>query len=259
VADIVSKKCTSCHGTVLNDGAPMALLKRSDFTATSPLDANATIAQRSVTRMQGGSAPMPPAIAPAVTSDEAAAFAHWVNDGTPSGSCSIDPDGGLGFDAGPAPTTCETNVFRPQPTTTMPHGGGDMAPGWACRSCHIGKNFMGQNPNGALGMTRPYDVMGTVYAGLHEKDLCVSSVGDAGYVVEIFDSTGAMVISAPVNPTGNFYAQVALDAGLKVPYKARVVRGTAVREMTAMQTEQDCNTCHTEQGLNEAPGRIQGP
>ena len=260
VAGLVSQKCLSCHGPVPQNAAPMRLVSYADFTAASMIDASATVAQRSVVRMEAGNpVPMPPAYAPQVTDDERALFAAWVNAGAVAGTCRTDPDAGLGYDAGPPVVTCTSGALKPKPSPANPHGGADMAPGWACRACHIGQNFEGQNPGGALGMTVPYDVMGTVYAGFHEQDFCVSTVGDAGYVVEVVDSTGALVISAAVNPTGNFYGSVAMDAGLKVPYAARIVKGAQVRVMVSAQTNGDCNQCHTELGLMDAQGRLIGP
>jgi hypothetical protein len=259
VAPVVSAKCLWCHGAPLRESAPMTLLTHADFAAKSMVDDAATVAQRSLLRVKQAAAPMPPSSGTPLTSDEVAAFERWVNAGAPAGTCSPDPDAGLPPDAGPPPTTCLSGVFKPKPTTTAPGGGPQMAPGWACRACHLGQNFQGQNPFGALGMTRAYDVMGTLYGAPNEKDLCVSSVGDAGVVVEIRDSTGTLVISAPVNAGGNFYGSVDLDAGIKMPYTARLVRGTARRDMMAAQTEGDCNQCHTEAGREGAPGRIQPP
>lgn len=257
VADLVSKKCSSCHGPQLMLGAPQKLVTLADFTAMSPFEPGKTHAQRSLTRMKDPSLPMPPVYAPQPTAAELAAFEAWVNAGTPAGACEVDPDAGLGFDGGLPPLTCVTGVFAPQPTRLAPAGGDDMAPGFACSACHRGENFQGQNPRGELGMTPPFDMGGTVYANPNEKDLCISSVGDAGIVVEILDDAGTVRLTAPVNIAGNFY--LPLDAGMPSPYTARVRRGGATRSMTTPQVEGDCNVCHTEYGREGAPGRIIAP
>lgn len=259
VAALVSAKCLECHGAPLKYDAPMPLLTREHFTATSTLDPSATFAQRSLVRMKQTAAPMPPANAPPLTAAELAAFEQWVTGGLPGGACATDPDAGLPIDAGPPPLTCLSGVKLPRPTTLAPNGGDEMAPGWACSACHRGQNFEGQNPFGALGMTPWYDVMGTVYAVPHEEDLCASSVADAGIVVEVFDSTGALAITTPVLASGNFYASVPLDAGVRLPYTARVKRDGRVATMNTPQTNGDCNQCHTAYGREGAPGRIVAP
>jgi len=40
---------------------------------------------------------------------------------------------------------------------------------------------------------------------------------------------------------------------------ARVVRGDQERVMLSPQMDGDCNSCHTENGANGAPGRIVAP
>jgi hypothetical protein len=260
VAALVSAKCLECHGSPLDYSAPVALYTREHFAAKSTVDPSATFAQRSVTRIKDANNPMPPPAAPQLTAAEKALFEKWVTDGLPTGTCEPDLDGGLPIDAGPPPLTCLSGQKKPRPTTTAPGGEDGMAPGWACSACHRGVNFEGQNPFGALGMTAWYDAMGTVYAAPHEEDLCISTLGpDAGVTVEIYDSTGARVLSLPLLESGNFYGSVAMDAGVRMPYTAKVVRGALSRTMTTPQTDGDCNTCHTPYGREGAPGRIQAP
>jgi hypothetical protein len=40
------------------------------------------------------------------------------------------------------------------------------------------------------------------------------------------------------------------------PYKAKVTYMGRERAMVAAQTSGDCNSCHTQNGANSAPGRI---
>ena len=44
-----------------------------------------------------------------------------------------------------------------------------------------------------------------------------------------------------------------------LPYRARVRANGRVRPMGDVQTNGDCNVCHTEQGREGAPGRILWP
>ena len=236
----------------------MPLLKLSDFTVPSMLDEQVSVAQRSLERMKTSAAPMPPSQAPAVSPSEIAVFERWVNAGLPAGECATDPDAGLPLDGGGPMLTCQTNQFREKPTTSNPHASPQMAPGQACIACHKGENFFGQNPGGALQrQDLVYEVMGTVFTAMHEQDFCVSTAGQGGTVVEILDSTGAVALQLEVNETGNFFGST--DAGLKLPYRARVVRGGKTRAMSTTQTSGDCNTCHTELGREAAPGRVLVP
>jgi mono/diheme cytochrome c family protein len=97
--------------------------------------------------------------------------------------------------------------------------------------------------------------MGTVFAAPHEKDLCAPRL-NLSATVEILHEDGGLVVSIPVN-NGNFYA----DATGFPPatYKARVVTSQGTRTMVTAQTNGDCNSCHTAEGLNGAPGRIYLP
>jgi mono/diheme cytochrome c family protein len=57
------------------------------------------------------------------------------------------------------------------------------------------------------------------------------------------------------NGAGNFYSLQSVTP----PLSAKVTYGGAVRQMTAAATSGDCNTCHTQNGANGAPGRIKTP
>ena len=250
VARLVTDRCVSCHSTTPANGAPMPLIRLSDFDNASAIDPHATVAQRSLERMKMLVAPMPPSGAAPITAEERATFEAWVAQGSPPGECSVDPV--------PAPLTCASAVKQPVPTVLDAHGGPLMAPGQACVACHRGENFEGQNPNGALQrQDRVFDVMGTVFPSLNEEDLCASAAGDGGLRVEIIDATGALAISAEVNAVGNFYGSA--DGGLALPFTARLVRGSESRAMTATQSTGDCNSCHTARGREGALGRIVPP
>ncbi|HSY23238.1 MAG TPA: hypothetical protein VK841_14025 [Polyangiaceae bacterium] len=54
---------------------------------------------------------------------------------------------------------------------------------------------------------------------------------------------------------GNFYS----TGSIATPFDAKVLNGSKERDMVAAQTSGDCNSCHTEQGANGAPGRIMPP
>ena len=259
-ANLLAGYCLRCHGATPTEGAPIPLVNRSQLLAPSAVSASQSYGQRSVVRLKNAVSPMPPKPAAMPSGADLAAFEAWVNGGMIEGSCAMGvapPDAGP-VDAGPAPLTCATGVLQPRPVAGDAKGGPTMAPGLACRACHLGQNFLGQNPGGALvRLDQALDAMGTVFPALHEKDLCTSDAGSGGARVEILDSAGNLKASLTVTPGGNFFGDV--PGGLPNPYKARVVRGAASREMVGTQTVGDCNTCHTEQGLSGAPGRIVEP
>lgn len=131
-----------------------------------------------------------------------------------------------------------------------------MNPGFACRACHLGQNFQGQNPGGGGGEPgKAYFFMGTAFSTPHEPDLCAAADVPADAVVEILDGTDTVKLSLPINAAGNFRSR-STTAGFPLPYKARVVAGGKTVAMASAQMEGDCNTCHTAAGTGGAPGRI---
>jgi cytochrome c553 len=118
-----------------------------------------------------------------------------------------------------------------------------MAPGEACIECH-GRSF------GAP----LFSVAGTVYPTAHEPDDCNGIAGATAVTVVIVDATGAST-TLQVNAVGNFYAQVSLTK----PFRAKVTSAAGERVMTTPQMIGDCNSCHTQDGANGAPGRIMAP
>lgn len=215
----------------------MRLMSPGDFTAMSAQYPGQTVGQRCIARMTQQTAPMPPGGAPAVPSADVATLQSWLNAGAPAGNCG-NPD------AGPVPTTCASGSYYQPP----PGGDGspDMNPGQACVSCHTT-----QEP------FRAYYFMGTVFPGYHEADMCFAPPVSGGKV-EILDASGAVVYTLTPNSAGNFYTTSRM-AGLTLPYTARVTVSGRTNTMTTPQTSGDCNTCHTEQGANGAPGRIVWP
>jgi hypothetical protein len=106
-----------------------------------------------------------------------------------------------------------------------------MRPGDACVACHA--NFT---------------VSGTVYPTLHEPLNCN---GKSAVQVVITPASGTAV-TLTTNSAGNFYS----TAKIAAPYSAKVVVGGVERAMTAKQTSGNCNSCHTQNGAQSAPGRI---
>lgn len=243
VEALLRTRCISCHRNPPTGGATMPLTSRAELIAPSPI--SGTYATRSLARMQDMMSPMPPGAPP--TMNEVAAFEAWVNAGTPVGTC------GTVVDAGVAMLTCATN----RTWTQRYLGSSDMNPGMACRACHAGQNFNGQNPSGFSETQRMYWFGGTVFPGPNEKDGCLANP-PAGVTVEILDLDGGVRLSMGVRTaSGNFYNSTIRSAPTWLPYRARVKRnGVVVSTMQTPQMSGDCNLCHTERGEQGAPGRI---
>lgn len=228
VAQVLSN-CTSCHSSPPTGGAPMALVSYADLTAPAPTDATKTAAQMCVTRMQSTTAPMPPGGGASQT--DVATLQSWISAGYPQGSCS-----GTNTNYN-TPLTCTSGTYN-----NASEGQG-MRPGGACNSCHSSQ--YGEQPP-------IFSIAGTVYPTAHEYDKCV---GVSGMQVVIMDENGNTQLTLTTNSSGNFTSQ----ASIKKPYRAKIVSNGNVREMSATQTNGDCNSCHTESGANGAPGRIMQP
>ncbi len=237
VSAFVAAKCASCHGSPATHGASFALLGRADFLGPSSSYAGQTIGQRSSVRIHLASNPMPPVGNPPATPSEAATFDGWVTAGMSVGTCG-SIDAGVA-DAGPAPTTCTSDSAWDGGNRESPN----MNPGLACLACH-----------GTRAPEQAYEFSGTVYLGLHERDLC-NAKPPAGVQVQIVDRTGAVALTLyPSTASGNFHS--ALTTGVAVPYTVRLLSAGRTATMTTPQTDGDCNACHTEQGASGALGRI---
>jgi hypothetical protein len=241
VASLMSESCGSCHGNPLSGGAPTRLLSRSDLAAQSKLDPSKTVADDCVARMKDKTQPMPPT--GLLGADRVAILENWVNAGMLAGSCATQPTQATSASTA---TSTSTSPDTPSVCTSGRHWtGGDrrsefMHPGVACIDCHSRDD----GPS--------YRIAGTVYATAHEPNDCDGSTGSIA--VELTDANGK-TYSLPVNSAGNFYT----PTRLAMPYTAKVVSGAKTRAMVGSQTNGDCNTCHTEVGDNDAPGRIMAP
>jgi hypothetical protein len=131
-------------------------------------------------------------------------------------------------------------------TSGLRWAGGDeespnMHPGMGCNECHR------EEHEGPI-----FGLAGTVYTEYGEADDCY---GAAGVTVEITDANGD-VHSLTTRQSGNFY----LESSIETPYTARLIGADgSERVMVSEQTVTECNSCHTSEGVNDAPGRIIAP
>jgi len=151
--------------------------------------------------------------------------------------------GGAASQAGASSVAGSSSVCTSKITWT---GGenANMRPGEACNACHA------SNSEAPL-----FIIAGTVYPTAHEPADCNGSNSNNTATVVVTDAQGADHTIA-VNTAGNFMLQ---GAAIPLPYKARVEVGGATRSMSTPQSDGDCNNCHTQTGVNGAPGRIMLP
>jgi len=225
VQTFLSDHCQGCHASQPVNGAPMSLMTYEDLTAKN--GGGAMIVQRVLARIQSPTGRMPPLPAASATAAEISMFQAWVTADTPSGECTA----GMGpFDS---PPVC---------TSQMTWNGGDqgsprMHPGRACITCHMTSE---EAPQLTIG--------GTVYPTGHEPNDCN---GATPATVEVTDANGG-VTSLPVNAAGNFLT----TAPIAFPIHVSVVANGKRRSMGGSPPTGNCNSCHTQDGANMAPGRI---
>ena len=247
VTDVLVGQCLVCH----NGSLPgvVTMLSLDDLLADSIYTPGQTVAQTAVDRMLDGTMPPPPL--PGVDPAAIQGFSDWVNAGSPAGSCGGtvgdpgDPTtGGIPTDPVPnpfaTPSVCTSNTYWTFGDRESPL----MYPGRACIECH-GAGGGGEEE------APTFSIAGTVYPTAHEPDDCYGVDSSANGVVVITGADGQS-FSLAVNDTGNFFR----EGGVALPYQARLETPTGVRIMVTPQTVGDCNSCHNEQGINSAPGRI---
>jgi hypothetical protein len=238
IATFLASRCLGCHSEPPTEGVPMALTTPGAFTQPSTEDGK-TVAQLSVERLHAGAGIMPPKPEQPASAEEVATFEAWVAAGLPSGTCTSEDGGPIKPSPFDVPETCTSN-------TTWKGGNKEsplMHPGVACIQCHTEK----KGPRFAFA--------GTVFPTAHEPDDCNGankSDAGTGAVVEVTDANGK-VYTMKVNAVGNFYSSA---KGVAMPYTAVVRVGDSIREMTTPADTGDCNSCHTQDGTNDAPGRI---
>jgi hypothetical protein len=154
------------------------------------------------------------------------------NDGEGDGATA---DGGHG-----TPAVCTSQAYW---------AGGDkgselMHPGRVCITCHATER---EAPK--------FSLAGTVYPTSHEPDECNGRSGSSGITIVVTDGTGKQLRPISVNEVGNFH----FDGPVATPFHVKVVFNGKENAMSASPPNGDCNSCHTQNGANSAPGRILAP
>ncbi len=229
---LLANKCLLCHKA----NPPGALLASADFQRLSKADPSKTVGEVALERVAlTTNQRMPPAPLAAATDAEIAALTTWVKGGAMPASC------------GEAVAMPPDPYATPLVCTTMKNWTGGnresplMRPGGACISCH---QKAGEGP--------VFAVAGTVFPTAHEPDDCDGVGSAAGAQVVITEANGN-AHTLTVNQAGNFFLEASTFA---FPYQAKVVYQDRERVMVEAQTSGDCNDCHTQDGRENAPGRI---
>lgn len=240
VQALLENRCIGCHAGA-TAGAPR-LLDYADLTAPSTSDPTKSMAVISLARMKSPTSPMPPSPAAPPDADEIQTMEEWVAAGTPKGALCTDPPPDGGTDAGrPADAACTSGTMW----LLGDQGSSSMHPGRACNACHQ----VSGGPNLRFA--------GTVYRGAHDVDDCNGAAPPPPLTVEITDKFGKTVTGA-VNAAGNFTVQPP-KGRFSAPYRAKILDGAKTRAMVGSVTSGDCNTCHSADGINGAPGRVLAP
>jgi hypothetical protein len=128
------------------------------------------------------------------------------------------------------------------------HGDNFMHPGRACIQCHT------ERARGPV-----FSVAGTLFNARHEENECFGNAGDAvtgrRTWVEVVDQSNRPFIIEP-NPSGNFYTTHEFRFPLK---RIRVITPSGHVAQMDDPPSGDCNTCHTREGIEGAPGRVIAP
>lgn len=235
---ILADYCRSCHGPTPSGGAPQSLLTLDDLLDDALTAPGQTVAQVSLDRFGEVPNPMPPLPASPLPADLVDTWAAWVADGTPAGNCDPMPEPDP-FDVEPM---CSSGVVW------QGDEGQRMDPGQACINCHAND----QEEEGPI-----YAFAGTLFPTGHEPDNCYGVDGTVADVyVEVGDANGQSHVMS-VNSAGNFFAMPwQLPDGFDPPWTAKVVADGLERAMVGTITSGDCNVCHTQDGTENAPGRI---
>jgi hypothetical protein len=96
---------------------------------------------------------------------------------------------------------------------------------------------------------------GTVYPTSHEPDDCNGVKGTSGIAIVITDGMGNQLPAIPVNDVGNFR----YEGRIAAPFHVKVVARGKENAMSDSPANGECNSCHTRNGANSAPGRILAP
>lgn len=245
IDEILQSSCIACHSATPTGGALTRMLNRSDLLADALSLPGSTVAEAALARFAGMGLRMPPAPATPLAETQIAAWDAWVAAGSPIGECVSDPEPDP-FDVEP---TCTSENYWDDGLFEGDH---EMNPGRECVACHDDPAAFGGDEDGP---SLPF--AGTVFPTAHEPDDCYGVDGDASDVSIVITAANGEEVVMSVDAAGNFSAEPGdLPDAFDEPWTAKVVADGAERIMMAQLESGDCNSCHTQDGAEDAPGRI---
>jgi hypothetical protein len=246
---ILAQRCRSCHSDP-PIGAPMSLVTHDDLLAPSNVDASMTNAERVLARMTDSMLPMPPAPGSPVPADEIAVIEAWIGAGAPAKACGgNDTTGGDPMDPFDVEPTCSSaSYWDPSDDDGTPV----MYPGRDCIGCHADERADDPDDEDIPDLV----IAGTLYATGHEPNDCNGATDDALRVVVASMASGVEVSLTP-NSAGNFLLHRSeAPADFDAPFTVKVTDGELERIMPIAAPSGACNSCHTQDGTMNAPGRV---
>jgi hypothetical protein len=275
IEGLIMARCKNCHAPSTQPNRPVSLLSYEELSQPSKSVPGSSYAQQAEQMIRAGMMPPTGALAAA----DVQLFADWLRAGMPRGECiagSDASDAAVGAsDAGPANDAGDASVpvdasaaadahssdagiddpyaVAPHCTSAKSWTGGEMRsplmhPGRACITCHtMGTGFLN------LLHGPSFTIAGTVYPSAHEPDDCNGAPGN-GVSIVIKGATGSSLMLTP-NTVGNFSSLQRVSP----PYMVEIHAAGRVRAAATPHQNGDCNSCHSQQGGQGAPGRLLMP
>jgi hypothetical protein len=197
VADVLARRCTSCHGASPSGGAPTSLVSFADLSAISAAHPGETAAARALARMRDGVRPMPPG--GTLPEDEIAPLARWVAAGAPREACDAASATRTRPDAGPCVLSSDCPgafVCRAGACELECAADKDCAVGLSCIETRCTPPASPAPPSDA-GARETFGALGDLDAWTAYD---VPGIGAAPYSGAVFD--GRFVTFAPDNTSG---------------------------------------------------------
>ncbi len=245
IDEILQTMCVSCHGPTPSSNAFNSILGRADLLADALTLPGSNVAEAALARFGGSGPPMPPMPGTPLTPEQVADWDAWVAAGFPVGDCTTHPEPDP-FDVDPV---CTSDVYW---TGGLFNEDDEMNPGRECINCHQNPELFGGDEGGPV-----FPFAGTVFPTGHEPDDCYGADGNASDVSVVITAAGGEELVMHINAAGNFWAEDGdLPDDFAQPWTAKVVADGQERLMVAPLEHGDCNVCHTQDGAEDAPGRI---
>ncbi|CAN5896014.1 hypothetical protein BH11MYX4_BH11MYX4_16010 [soil metagenome] len=141
VADVLNRRCASCHGATPRFGAPMPLVTRADLLAPAPGDHTRRVFEEVGARIHDDAHPMPKAPNARLDAADSAALDAWIAAAAPASSASCAPSSAAPDASVPLSCTPDLQV-RPASPYVMPSDVDDILVCYGWESPHTTKHHL---------------------------------------------------------------------------------------------------------------------